>query len=156
MCLVKKYCKKQLKIIDHLHYQQTFFVCMYKMLDISAETWNKTGSFCNKNTWKLWCKKLLWISDISRRWSSKNIYDLIDNKVKEKFKVEKIDKLTKQQIRKYKRDRARLIRVSKQSMYVCKVIAIPIIIQIRLSKPETIKCRSDLGFNQINLILKKE
>ena len=28
--------------------------------------------------------------------------------------------------------------------------------QTRLSKPETIKFRSDLGFNQINLILKKE
>ena len=40
-------------------------------------------------------------------------------------------------------------------MYVSEVIAIPIIMQIRLSKPEAIKFRSDLGFNQINLILKK-
>ena len=129
---------------------------MYKMVDISAETWNKTGVSVIRIHENYDAKKLLSISDISRRWSSKNIYDLIDNKVKEKFKVEKIDKLTKQQIRKYKRDRARLIRVSKQSMYVSEVIAIPMIIQIRLSKPETIKCRSDLGFNQINLILKKE
>ena len=28
--------------------------------------------------------------------------------------------------------------------------------QSRLSDPETIKCRSDLRFNQINMILKKE
>ena len=28
--------------------------------------------------------------------------------------------------------------------------------QTRLSKPEIIKFRSDLGFNQINLILRKE
>ena len=28
--------------------------------------------------------------------------------------------------------------------------------QTRLSNPKTIKFRSDLGFNQINLILKKE
>ena len=28
--------------------------------------------------------------------------------------------------------------------------------QTRLSKPETVKFRSDLGFNQINLILNKE
>ena len=64
--------------------------------------------------------------------------------------------LTKQQIRQYKIDRARLIRGSKQSMYVSDVIEIPIIMQTRLSKPKTIKFRFDLGFNQINLILKKE
>ena len=40
--------------------------------------------------------------------------------------------------------------------YVYKVIAISIIMQTRLSKTETIKFRSDLEFNQINLILKKE
>ena len=54
--------------------------------------------------------------------------------------------LTKQQIRKYKTDRVRLIKGSKHSMYVHEDILIPIII----------KFRSDLGFNQINLILKKE
>ena len=48
-----------------------------------------------------------------------------------------------------------MITGSKQSMYVSEVIAIPIITQRRLSKAETIKFRSDLGFNQINLILKK-
>ena len=41
-------------------------------------------------------------------------------------------------------------------MYVSEVIAIPVIMQTTLSKPETIKFRSDLGFNQTNLILKKE
>ena len=40
-------------------------------------------------------------------------------------------------------------------MYVSKVIVMPIIMQTRLSKPETIKFRSHLGFNQIDLILKK-
>ena len=49
-----------------------------------------------------------------------------------------------------------MIKGSEQSMYVDEVIAIPIIMQTRLSKPEIIKFRSDLGFNQINLILKKE
>ena len=67
-----------------------------------------------------------------------------------------MNELTKQQIRKYKIDRARLIRGSKQSTYVSEVIAILIIMQTRLSKPETIKFRSDLGFNEISLILKKE
>ena len=64
--------------------------------------------------------------------------------------------LTKQQIRKYKIDRTKLIKSSKHSMYVYEHIVIPIIMQSRLSDPKTIKFRSDLGFNQIDLILKKE
>ena len=50
---------------------------------------------------------------------------------------------------------ARLIRGSKQSMYVNEVIVIPTIMQTRLPN-KTIKFRSDLGFNQIKLLLKKE
>ena len=49
-----------------------------------------------------------------------------------------------------------MIKGSEQSMFAHEVIAIPIIMQTRFSKPETIKFTSDLGFNQINLILKKE
>ena len=85
-----------------------------------------------------------------------NIYDLIDKEIKGKYNVKKMNELTKEQIRKYKIDKSRLIKGSEQSMYVHKVIAIPIIMQTRLSKPETIKFRSDLRFIQINLILKKE
>ena len=66
-----------------------------------------------------------------------------------------MNELTKQQIRKCKIDKSRLIKCSEQSMYAHEVIAVPIIMQTRLSKPETIKFRSDLGFSQINLILKK-
>ena len=62
--------------------------------------------------------------------------------------------LTKQQIRKYKIDRERLIKGSKHSMYVHEDIFIPIIMQSRLSDPKTMNFRFDLGFNQINLILK--
>ena len=64
--------------------------------------------------------------------------------------------LTNQQIRKYKIDRARFVKGSKHSMSVNGVILIPILMQWRLSDSKTIKFRSDLGFNQINLILKKE
>ena len=63
--------------------------------------------------------------------------------------------LTKQQIRKYKINRASLFKGSTNSMYVHEDILIPIIMQSRLSDPKTIKFRSDLGFNPINLILKK-
>ena len=41
-------------------------------------------------------------------------------------------------------------------MYVHENIAITIITQSRLSDSKIIKFRTDLGFNQINLILKKE
>ena len=41
-------------------------------------------------------------------------------------------------------------------MYVSEVIAIPIIMQSTLSNPKAIKFRSNLGFNQINLILIKK
>ena len=67
-----------------------------------------------------------------------------------------MNELTKELIRKYQIDKSRLIKGSEHYMFVHKVIAIPIIIQTRLSKPETIKFITDLGFNQINLILKKE
>ena len=67
-----------------------------------------------------------------------------------------MSELTKPQIRKYKIDRARLFKGSKHSMYVHEEIAIAIIMQTRLSDLKTIKLSDDLGFNQINLILKKE
>ena len=64
--------------------------------------------------------------------------------------------LTKQQIRKYKIDRAKLIKGNKHSMYVHENILISIIMQSILSDLKTIKFSADLGFNLINLILKKE
>ena len=133
---------------------------MYKMVDISAETWNKAevsvirvhkNDDVNKT-----CLLLLCISDVSKRWDSKNIYDLIDKEIKGKYSVQKMSELTKPQIRKYKIDKARLFNSSKYYMYVHEDILIPIIMQTRLSDPETIKFRADLGFSQINLILKKE
>ena len=65
-----------------------------------------------------------------------------------------MSELTKPKIRKYKIDRARLFKGSKHSMYVHEDILILIIMQSRLSDPKTIKFRADLGFSQINLILK--
>ena len=133
---------------------------MYKMVDISVETWNKAdvsviniheNDNINKTLLKLIC-----ISDIAKRWSGKNIYDLIDKEIKRKYKVTSMSDLTKQQIKKCKIGRSRLVKGSKHFMYVHEDIAITIIMQSRLSYLETIKFRSDLGFNQINLILKKE
>ena len=71
------------------------------------------------------------------------------------MELKKINELTKQETRNFKIDRSRLNKRSKESVYVSEYIVIPIIMQTRLSKPKAIKFRSDLGFNQINLILKK-
>ena len=71
------------------------------------------------------------------------------------MELKKINELTKQQTRNFKIDRSRLNKRSKESVYVSEYIVIPIIMQTRLSKPKAIKFRPDLGFNQINLILKK-
>ena len=137
-----------------------FFLCMYKMVDISAETWNKAevaviniheNDNVNKTLFKLLC-----ISDVKKRWGGKNLYDLIDKEIKGKNEFKNMNNLTKQQIRKYKIDKSRLIKGSKYSMYVREDILIPITMQSRLLDSKKVKFRSDLGFNQINLILKKE
>ena len=89
--------------------------------------------------------KLLCISDIAKRWGGKNLYDLIDKEIKGKYMVKNMSDLTKPQIRKHKIDRAKLIEKRKPLMYVHEDIAVT----------KNIKFRSDLGFNQINLILQK-
>ena len=86
----------------------------------------------------------------------KNLYDLIIKEIKGKYGGKNMSELTKPQMRKYKIDSAKLIKSSKHSLYVHEDILISIIIQSRLSDPKTSKFRADLGFNQINLILKKE
>ena len=63
-----------------------FFVCMYKLVDIRAETWNKAGVsviriYENDNVNKT-VLLLLCISDISKRCGSRSIYDLIGKEVK--------------------------------------------------------------------------
>ena len=63
--------------------------------------------------------------------------------------------LTKQHSKKSKIYRIKLIKDSKHSIYVSEDIIVPIIMQSRLSDLKTMKFRSDLGFNQISLILKK-
>ena len=77
---------------------------MYKMVDISAETWDKAGVSVikihedgNVNKTLL---LFLFFSDISKRWGGTSIHDLIDKEIKGKCKVEKMNELTKQQIRK--------------------------------------------------------
>ena len=133
---------------------------MYKMIKISAETCSNAGvsvlkiyenDDINKALLLLLC-----IPDISKRLGCAKIYDMIDKEIKGKYNVKKMNELTKEQTRKYTIGKSRLIEGSEQFMYAHEVIAISIIMQTRLSKPKTIKFRSDLGLDQINLTLKKE
>ena len=68
-----------------------FFLCMYIMVDISAETWNKAevsvikkheNDDVNKTVLLLLC-----VSDVKKRWRGKNLYDLIDKEIKGKCGV---------------------------------------------------------------------
>ena len=118
----------------------TFFVCMYKMVDISAETWINAEVSVIKihdNVSKT-LLKLLCISDIAKRWGDKNIYDLIDKEIKGKYGVKNMNKLTKPQIRKYKTDQARLFKDIEHFMHIHEDIAVTIIMQSRLSDPKRI------------------
>ena len=111
-------------------------VCVYKMVDIKAETQiNKRVAVINihenGNASKA-LLKLLCISDIAKKWGDKNIYDLIDKEIKGKYMIENMNELTKPQIRKYKIGKTRLFKNNKHSMYVHEVIAIRIIMQSNL------------------------
>ena len=88
-----------------------FFLCMYKIIDISVETWNKAevsvirvheNDNVNKTLLKLLCT-----SDVKKRWGGKNPYDLIEKEIKGKYEIRNMNNLTKKQIRKYKIARAR-------------------------------------------------
>ena len=108
-----------------------FFLCMYEMVDISAETWDKANVSVIKvhenDNVNLTLFKLLCISDAKKRWGGKNLYDLIDKEIKGKYEIKNMNDLTKQQIRKFKIETARLIKGSKHSMYVHEDILIPMI-----------------------------
>ena len=116
---------------------------MCKLVDISAETWSKAGgsaiSVYKNNDLNKTLLQLLCISDITKRWGGKNIYDLIDKEMQAKYRVKNMNELTEPQIRKYKIDRTKLFKGSKHSMYVLEGIAIATIMQSRLSDPKTIK-----------------
>ena len=79
-------------MIEHLHHQLFFFFFgIYKMVDIGSETWNKAGVAAIKihkddNVNKS-IKLFLCISDTNKRSGGKNLYDLIDKDIKDKYGV---------------------------------------------------------------------
>ena len=90
------------------------------MINVNSNTWNKAevsvirvheNDGVNKTL-----LRLLWICDINNRWGGKNIYDQIGKEFQGKCEVKNMNELIKPQIRKYKIDRARLLKGSKHSM----------------------------------------
>ena len=93
--------KNNQKLLSILFHQKLLFfcVCMDKMVDISAEVWNKAdvslirvheNDDVNKTVLLLLC-----ISDASKRWGGKNLYNLIDKEIKGKYGVKNMGDLTK-------------------------------------------------------------
>ena len=123
-----------------------FFLCMYKMVDISAKIWNKAKVSVMKiqenNNVNKTVLLLLRIFDTKKDGAAKIFMTWLIKKLKENVGLKTCD-LAKQQIRKYKIDRTKMIKGSKHSMYVHEDILIPMIMQ-RLSDPKTIRSSLDL------------
>ena len=78
--------------------------------------------------------------DIQNRLNVKNIHDLVDEKIKGKFKTNNI---TDEQIRKYKRHGSELTD-GKKFAWAYEGITIPVIMPCRT--PESCKFKGSLGF----------
>ena len=81
------------------HQKIFFFLCLYKMVNISVETWNKAEVSViniheNDNANKMFLK-LIFMSDIAKRWGGKNFYDFIDKETKGNYRF--MSDLKKQQ-----------------------------------------------------------
>ena len=120
------------------------------MVDISAETFAKN---CIHTISQLRRAKesILWlrIKDIERELDIKNIFDLVDKKIKGKFEI---NYPTEQQIRKYKRHRSKFIIYIKL-IFAHECIIIPIIMHYRVATPKSVEFRSKIGFNQYDITL---
>ena len=89
---------------------------MYKMFKISVETFAKN---CVQNIVDK--EKKLWLrnKDIGNKLGVENIYDLVDQEIKSKFKT---NNPTEQQTRKYKKHGSELIKDEKFKYTHAKII----------------------------------
>ena len=134
-------------------FKKNILFCMYKMVEISVETFSNNCIHTITHLRK--GKKLaLWIriKDIGKELDIENIFDLIDKEIKGKFKT---NNLTDEQSRKYKRHGSELIE-NEQFIYAHECIIISVIMHCRVSTQKSIEFRSNLGFNQYHITLTKE
>ena len=126
---------------------------MYKMVNISAETFNKNCVYTMTQL-KKGKEPILWIKikDIGRKLDVKNIFDLVHKEIKGKFQT---DYPTQKQIRKYKRHGSEFIENEKFT-YDHECIIIPVIMHCRVSTPKVFEFKSKLRFNQYDGTLTKE
>ena len=87
-----------------------------------------------------------------RKSQVENIYDLIDQEIKDKFETRN---WKNEQIREYKRHWSEL-NDDEKFMYTREDIIMNIIICCRVSIPEAVEFRSKLGFKRRDVILIKE
>ena len=88
--------------------------------------------------------------DIQKKLHVKNIHDLVDKEIKDKFQT---NNLTGEQIKKYKRHGLELID-GKKFAYAHEGIIIPVIMHYRT--PESCKPKRSLGFKLHDVINSKE
>ena len=112
------------------------------MFKISAETFTKSYVYNIIDK-----EKKLWLTN--KDLGVQNIYDLVDKESKGRYETKNP---TKQQIRKYKRHRSKLID-GKKFVYTHDDI---MIMSCRVSTPEAIECRSKLGFKRNEVMLSIE
>ena len=117
------------KIIEMHRLEKIYIFCVYKMVDINAETFAKE-SF-------LWLR----IKYMGRELDIKNIFDLVDKEIKDKWENYYP---TEQQIRKYKRHGSEFIKDVKY-MYAQECIILPMIMHCSVATP-------DLNLDLINMI----
>ena len=124
---------------------------MYKMFKLTAETFAKNCVHTIKVN-KADNKSVLWIKmiDIQKKLDVKNIHDLVDKEITDKFKT---NNLTDERIKKHKIHGSELIN-GEIFMYANEGVIIPVIMHCRT--PESCKFKRYLGFKLHNVITCKE
>ena len=144
---------KTIKILEKIMEMHKIFKIivfrMYKILNISAETYAKNSilKIIDK-------EKMLWLrnKDMGEKLGVKSIYDLIDKKIKRRYKSRN---LTNEQNRENKRYGSELFDGEK-FMQTHENIIMSTIMHCRVSTIEAIEFKTRLRFNQHDLIMRKE
>ena len=124
---------------------------MYTMFKVIAETFAENCVHTKKVN-KRDNKSVFWIKmiDIQKQLDVKNIHDLVDKEIKDKFKT---NNLTDERIKKYKIHGSELINGEK-FMYAHEDVIIPVIMHCRTR--ESCKFKRNLGFKLHDVINCKE
>ena len=118
------------------------FFCMYKMVEISAETYDKNCVYTKKENKKVDKKHSLWIRmiDIRKSLDVENIYDLVRKKISCRYES---NNSTQQKIRKHKRFEYEWFKDDKY-FYFHEDVITSITMHCKLSTPKSNEFRSNI------------